>query len=65
MTKGKIACCKQFVLFSQCFPQLYFFNASKCNIVCNGLINFLHADDDTRIFCGQRRSRSDCTERAV
>ena len=31
--KGEIACYKQFLLFSQCFLQLYIFSASKCNIV--------------------------------
>ena len=31
--KGEIACYKQFLLFSQCFPQLYIFSASKCDIV--------------------------------
>ena len=31
--KGEIACYKQFLLFSQCFPQLYIFSASKCSIV--------------------------------
>ena len=31
--KGEIACHKQFLLFSQCFPQLYIFSASKCGIV--------------------------------
>ena len=31
--KGEIACYKQFLLFSQCFPQLYIFSASKCMAV--------------------------------
>ena len=31
--KGEIACHKQFLLFSQCFPQLYIFSTSKCGIV--------------------------------
>ena len=31
--KGKIACYKQFLLFLQCFPQLYIFSVSKCGIV--------------------------------
>ena len=31
--QGEIACYKQFLLFSQCFPQLYILNASKCSIV--------------------------------
>ena len=31
--KGEIACYKQFLLFSQYFPQLYILNASKCCIV--------------------------------
>ena len=31
--KGEIACYKQFLLFSQSFPQLYIFSASKCGIV--------------------------------
>ena len=31
--KGEIACEKQFLLFSQCFPQLYIFSASKCGIM--------------------------------
>ena len=30
--KGEIACYKQFLLFSQCFLQLYIFSASKCGI---------------------------------
>ena len=33
MIKGEISCFKQFLLFSQCFPQLYIFSASKCRIV--------------------------------
>ena len=28
--KGEIACYKQFLLFSQSFPQLYIFSVSKC-----------------------------------
>ena len=35
--KGEIACYKQFLLFSQCFPQQYIFSVSKCSIVGNGL----------------------------
>ena len=35
--KREITCYKQFLLFSQYFPQLYSFNASKCGIVGNGL----------------------------
>ena len=31
--KGKKYCYKQFLLFSQCFPQLYIHTASKCGIV--------------------------------
>ena len=31
--KGEIAYYKQFLLFSQCFPELYIFSASKCGIV--------------------------------
>ena len=31
--KGEIACYKQFLLFTQCFPQQYIFSASKCGIV--------------------------------
>ena len=30
--KGEIACFKQFLLFSQCFSQLYITCASKCGI---------------------------------
>ena len=33
MRKGEIACNKQFLIFSQCFPELYIFSASKCGIV--------------------------------
>ena len=33
MRKGEIACYKQFLPFSQCFPQLYIFRTSKCSIV--------------------------------
>ena len=31
--KGERACYKQFLIFSQCFPQLYLFSVSKCGIV--------------------------------
>ena len=31
--KGEIACYKQFLLFSQCFPQLYIFLASEYGFV--------------------------------
>ena len=31
--KGEIACYKQFLLFSLCFPQLYIFSASKSGIM--------------------------------
>ena len=31
--KGEIACYEQFLLFPQCFPQLYIFNKSKCCLV--------------------------------
>ena len=31
--KGEIARFKQFLFFSQCFPQLYIFSVSKCGIV--------------------------------
>ena len=31
--KGEIACYKQVLLFSQCFPQLFIFSASKYGIV--------------------------------
>ena len=31
--KREIACYKQFLLFSQCFPQLYILGASKCGIL--------------------------------
>ena len=34
--KGEIACYKQFLLFSLCFPQLYIFSVSKFG---NGLTN--------------------------
>ena len=33
VSKGEIACYKQFLLFSQCFQQLYIFRVSKCGIV--------------------------------
>ena len=33
LRKGESACYKQLLLFSQCFPQLYIFSASKCGIV--------------------------------
>ena len=31
--KGEITCYKQLLLFSQCFPLLYIFSASKCGIM--------------------------------
>ena len=34
--KGEIACYKQFLIFSQYFPQLYILSVSKCGIECNG-----------------------------
>ena len=38
MRKGEVACSKQFLLFSQCFPQLYILSASKYCVLCvNGL----------------------------
>ena len=40
MRKREIACYKQFLLFSQCFPQLYIFSVSKCGIVWQ-LVNTL------------------------
>ena len=33
LRKREIACKKQFLLFSQCFPQLYIFSVSKCGIM--------------------------------
>ena len=30
LRKGEISCYKQFLLSSQCFPQLYLISASKC-----------------------------------
>ena len=41
MRKGEIACYKQFLLFSPCFPQLYIFRASNAALCSNGLINRL------------------------
>ena len=38
MIKGEIACYKQFLLFSQCFPQSYIFSASKFNPLPNDKI---------------------------
>ena len=37
--KGDIACYKQFLLFSKCFPQLYNFTVSECGIVLMGSMN--------------------------
>ena len=37
MRKGEIACYKQYLLFSQCFTQLYIFNASNVALCGNGL----------------------------
>ena len=42
--KREIACYKQFLLFSQCFLQLYIFSASKCTIVGNGLNKYHKVD---------------------
>ena len=38
--KGEMACFKQFLLFSQCFPQLYIFSASNASLCSNGLKSF-------------------------
>ena len=35
--KGEIACYKQFLLFSQCFQQLYIFSAQNAVLCGNGL----------------------------
>ena len=37
MRKGEIACYKQFLLFSQCFPKLYIFRVSNAAWCGNGL----------------------------
>ena len=34
--KGEIACCKQFLLFSQCFPQLYILVRQNAVLCGNG-----------------------------
>ena len=37
-------------------------------VICcgsHGIIKFFHTVEDSKHFCGQCRSRSDCTERAV
>ena len=34
-------------------------------VFCVGVVNTFLTDDDTRSFCGQCRSRSDCTKPAV
>ena len=39
--KGEIACYKQFLLFSQCFLQLYIFSAVLCG---NGLTTAFYDD---------------------
>ena len=53
MRKGEIACYKQFLLFSNCFPQLYIFSASKCG---NGLTlqkqNFRPVQIGSTVFVG-------------
>ena len=41
MRKGEIACYKQFLLFSQCFPQLYIFSSLKCGIVWKWVNNIV------------------------
>ena len=46
MRKGEIACYKQFLLFLQCFPQLYIFSASKCGIVWEWVKVLLPATHD-------------------
>ena len=39
MRKGEIACYKQFLLFSQCFPRLYTLVRKNSALCGNGLIN--------------------------
>ena len=39
MRKGEIACYKRFLLFSQCFPQLYIISASNVVLCGNSLPN--------------------------
>ena len=46
--KEDIACNKQFLLFSQCFPQLYIVSASNVALCDNGLINTCILFDVTR-----------------
>ena len=48
MSKGEIACYKQLFLFSQCFPRLYIFGASKWGIVWSWV-------KMGRKHCGKRR----------
>ena len=38
MGRGEIACHKQFLHFSQCFPQLYILSVSKFGIVWEKLL---------------------------
>ena len=47
MRKGEITCYKQFLLFSQCFPQLYIISVSKCGIVWKWVKNL----DRWSVFC--------------
>ena len=42
MRKGEIACYKQFHLFSQYFPKLYIFSASKCVVMGLPKLGFFH-----------------------
>ena len=43
--KGEIACYKQFLLFSQCFPQQYIFNVSNVVLCDNGFNNDCSTDE--------------------
>ena len=43
--KGEIACNKQFLLFSQCFPQLYTLESQNVALCGNGLITKSHKND--------------------
>ena len=61
--KGETACYNQFLLFSQCFPRLNVFSASKCGIVVNSLLN--NKIKIERLYRQLKRSRNDdiCPER--
>ena len=47
---GEIACYKQFLLFSQCFPQLYIILVLQNAVLCGNGLTLSHLDTSSQIY---------------